>query len=133
PVILISLDSSKECGLSCPMSDSLWHYSYSILVIPVVLAEVPFVHVDPLVAPEVGAVSVISPIIVLDLVDYSSSFDSDLSEDSLPPAPELLLVSPFFCSNDSEVDSKFDPAKQRPERHESFIVHDVMVSRQRSR
>nr|GEV34641.1 hypothetical protein [Tanacetum cinerariifolium] len=83
PVILISLDSSKECGLSCPMSDSLWHYSYSILVIPVVLAEVPFVHVDPLVAPE--------------------------------------------------ADSKFDLAKQRPERHESFIVHDVMVSRQRSR
>ncbi|GKB57745.1 hypothetical protein Tco_0913931, partial [Tanacetum coccineum] len=42
------------------------------------------------------------------------------SEDPLPVAPELPLVSPFLCSDDSEADSKFEPAEQRPERHESL-------------
>nr|GEU33580.1 reverse transcriptase domain-containing protein [Tanacetum cinerariifolium] len=55
--------------------------------------------VDPLVAPEVGTVSVISPVEVLDLVDYSSSSDSDPSEDSLPPVPDLPLVSPLRSSS----------------------------------
>ncbi|GJZ06262.1 hypothetical protein Tco_0540055 [Tanacetum coccineum] len=91
-----------------------------IPVILVVPAEVPIAPVDPLVAPEVGAVSVISPTRVLDLVDYSSSFNSDPSEDSLPVAPELLLVSPFLCSDDSEADSESEPAEQRPERHGSL-------------
>ncbi|GJT36031.1 hypothetical protein Tco_0926450 [Tanacetum coccineum] len=54
------------------------------------------------------------------MVDYSSSSDSDPSEDSLPVAPELLLVSSFLCFDDSEADSESDPAKQRPERHESL-------------
>ncbi|GKG20904.1 hypothetical protein Tco_0380705 [Tanacetum coccineum] len=36
---------------------------------------------------------------VLDLVDYSSSSDSDPSEDSLPPVPDLPLVSPFGLSS----------------------------------
>nr|GEV02904.1 hypothetical protein [Tanacetum cinerariifolium] len=77
----------------------------SVSVIPVVPAEVPIVPVDPLVAPEVGAISVISPTRVLDLVDYSSSSDSDPLEDSLPIAPELPFVSPFLCSGDSKADS----------------------------
>ncbi|GKC48251.1 hypothetical protein Tco_1065973 [Tanacetum coccineum] len=51
---------------------------------------------------------------VLDLVDYSSSFDSDPSEDSLPPAPNLPLVSPFLCSDDSEADGESEPTEQRP-------------------
>ncbi|GKE95966.1 hypothetical protein Tco_1580821, partial [Tanacetum coccineum] len=104
-----------------------------IPVIPVVHAEVPIVPIDPIVAPEVGAFSVTSPGGVLDLVDYSSSSDSDPSEDSLPLAPELPLVSPFLCSDDSEVDSESEPAEQRPERHESLAVHDAMVSRWRDR
>ncbi|GJU94415.1 hypothetical protein Tco_1319171 [Tanacetum coccineum] len=66
------------------------------------------------VTPEVGAVPVISPTGVLDLVDYSSSSDSDPSEDSLPPVPDLPLVSPFLCSDDSEADSESEPAEQRP-------------------
>ncbi|GKB17431.1 hypothetical protein Tco_0851354 [Tanacetum coccineum] len=82
--------------------------------------EVPIVPADPLVAPEVGAVFVISPTGVLDLVDYSSSSDSDPSKDSLPVAPELPFVSPFLCSDDSEADSESEPAEQRPERHESL-------------
>ncbi|GJZ90940.1 hypothetical protein Tco_0662867 [Tanacetum coccineum] len=73
----------------------------SIPIIPVVPAEVPIVPADPLVTPE----------------------------DSLPPAPELPLVSPFLCSDDSEADSKSEPAEQRPERHESLVVHDAMVWR----
>ncbi|GKD61408.1 hypothetical protein Tco_1298917, partial [Tanacetum coccineum] len=92
----------------------------SIPVILVVLAEVPIAHADPLVALEVGAVSIISPTEVLDLVDYSSSSNSDPSEDSLPVAPELPLVLPFLCSDDLEADSELEPAKQRPERHESL-------------
>ncbi|GKF55509.1 hypothetical protein Tco_0165849, partial [Tanacetum coccineum] len=79
--------------------------SISIPIIPVVPAEVPIAPVDPIVAPKVGAVSVISPTGVLNLVDYSSSY-SDQSEDSLPVAPELPLVSPFLCSDDSEVDNE---------------------------
>ncbi|GJU53486.1 putative reverse transcriptase domain-containing protein [Tanacetum coccineum] len=53
--------------------------------------------------------------------------------DSLPPALELPLVSPFLCSDDSEADSESEPAEQRPERHESLIVHDAMDSRWRDR
>ncbi|GJY60265.1 hypothetical protein Tco_0460922 [Tanacetum coccineum] len=89
--------------------------------------EVPIVLADPLVAPEVGAVSVISLTGVLDLVDYSSSSDSDSSKDSLPLAPELPLVLPFLCSDNSEVNSESEPAEQRPERHESLTDHDAMV------
>ncbi|GKG60083.1 hypothetical protein Tco_0609747, partial [Tanacetum coccineum] len=85
------------------------------------------VPVDPLVAPEVGAVSITSLAGVLDLVDYSSSSNSDPLEDSLPLAPELPLVSPFLCFNDSETDNESEPAEQRPERHESLTVHDDMV------
>ncbi|GKG41924.1 hypothetical protein Tco_0473675, partial [Tanacetum coccineum] len=36
------------------------------------------------------------------------------SEDSLPPAPDLPLVSPFLCSGDSETDGESEPAEQRP-------------------
>ncbi|GKG32416.1 hypothetical protein Tco_0429926, partial [Tanacetum coccineum] len=81
-----------------------------ILVIPKVL----IVPADPIVTPEVGAVLVFSPTGVLDLVDYSSSSDSDPSEDFLPPAPDLPLVSPFLCSDDSEVDGESEPTEQRP-------------------
>nr|GEU95058.1 reverse transcriptase domain-containing protein [Tanacetum cinerariifolium] len=76
----------------------------SIPVIPMVPNEVPIALVDPIVTPEVGAVSVILPSVVLDFVDYSSSSDSDPSVDSLPIAPELPLVSPFLCFDDLEVD-----------------------------
>ncbi|GJR77693.1 hypothetical protein Tco_0090058 [Tanacetum coccineum] len=51
---------------------------------------------------------------VLDLVDYSSSSDSDPSEDSLPLAPDLPLVSPFLCFDNTEADSESEPAEQRP-------------------
>ncbi|GJX21676.1 putative reverse transcriptase domain-containing protein [Tanacetum coccineum] len=87
----------------------------TILVIPVVPAEVPIAPANLLVSPEVGAISFISPTGVLDLVAYSSSSDSDPSDDSFPVAPELPLVSPFLCSDDSKVDDEFSP-----ERHESL-------------
>ncbi|GJY17081.1 hypothetical protein Tco_0388572 [Tanacetum coccineum] len=41
-------------------------------------------------------------------------------EDSLTVAPEFPLVSPFLCTNDSEVDRESEPVEQRPERHESL-------------
>ncbi|GKD49793.1 hypothetical protein Tco_1278769 [Tanacetum coccineum] len=78
----------------------------SIPVIHVVPAEVPIVPADPLVALEVGAFSVILPTKVLDFCGLFTSSDSDPSEDSLPLAPELPLVSPFLCSDDSEADSE---------------------------
>ncbi|GKG51782.1 hypothetical protein Tco_0544420, partial [Tanacetum coccineum] len=66
-------------------------------------------------------------------VDYSSSFGSGPSEDSLPPAPELPLVSPFLCHDVLEADSESEPAKQRLERHKSLIIHDVMILRWRDK
>ncbi|GJX51748.1 hypothetical protein Tco_0278593 [Tanacetum coccineum] len=69
---------------------------------------------DLIVTPKVGAVSVVSPAGVLDLVDYSSSSDFDPSEDSLPPTPDLPLVLPFLCSDDMEADGESEPAEQRP-------------------
>ncbi|GJV93414.1 hypothetical protein Tco_1541227 [Tanacetum coccineum] len=121
PVISISSGSSEESvGSHVPQVILFGTIPTSIPVIHVVPAKVPIVHANPLVAPEVGAVSVISPIGMLDLVDYSSSSDSDPSEDSLPVAPELPLVSPFLCSDDSEADGESEPAEQRPERHESL-------------
>ncbi|GKG35575.1 hypothetical protein Tco_0440729, partial [Tanacetum coccineum] len=55
------------------------------------------------------------------------------SKDSLPLTPELPLVSPFLCFDDSEVDSESKPADQRLERHKSLVVHDAMVLRWRDR
>ncbi|GKD40609.1 retrovirus-related pol polyprotein from transposon TNT 1-94 [Tanacetum coccineum] len=86
----------------------------AILAIIPVIPKIPIVSADPIVAPKVGTVPVVSPTGALDLVDYSSSFDSDPSEDSLPPAPDLPLVSPFLCSGDSEADGESEPAEQRP-------------------
>ncbi|GJT10972.1 hypothetical protein Tco_0858014, partial [Tanacetum coccineum] len=76
-----------------------------IPVISVVPSKVPIVPADPLVAPE----------------------------DSLPLAPELPLVSPFLCFDESKANSESEPAEQRPERHESLTIHDAMVSRWRDR
>ncbi|GJU92579.1 hypothetical protein Tco_1317335 [Tanacetum coccineum] len=121
PIIFISSNSSEESVGSHVLRVILFGtIPTSILVISVVLAEVSIAPADPLVAPKVGAVYVISPTGVLDLVDYSSSSDSDSSEDSLLVAAELPLVSPFLCSGDSKADSKSEPAEQRPERHESL-------------
>ncbi|GJS17708.1 putative reverse transcriptase domain-containing protein [Tanacetum coccineum] len=101
-VISISSDSSDESvGSHVPRVILFCTIPTSITVILVVPVEVPIAPADPLVAPEVGAVSIISPTEVLDLVDYSSSSDSDPSKDSLPIAPELPLVSPFLCTDDS--------------------------------
>ncbi|GJT39413.1 hypothetical protein Tco_0939278 [Tanacetum coccineum] len=77
-------EQNGECGFLCPTSDSTG-----------TIPEVPIANTDSIVAREVGAVSVISPTRVLELVDYLSSFDSDPSKDYLP-------------------------AEQRPERHESL-------------
>nr|GEW13620.1 putative reverse transcriptase domain-containing protein [Tanacetum cinerariifolium] len=117
PIISISSNSSKESVGSHATRVILFR---TIPAIIPVIPEVPIAPTDPIVTLEVGAVSVISPIEVLDLVDYSSSFDSDPSEDSLPVALELPLASPFLCTDDSERDTEFKFAEQRPERHESL-------------
>ncbi|GJS43532.1 putative ribonuclease H-like domain-containing protein [Tanacetum coccineum] len=130
PIISILSDSSKESVGSHVLRVILFGtIPTSIPVIPVVSTEVPIALADPLVAPEVGAVFVISPTGVLDLVDYSSSFDSNPSEYSLPVTPELPLVSPFLCSDDSEADNESEPADQRARgmsllhHHLSFHLH----------
>ncbi|GKC07720.1 hypothetical protein Tco_0999330 [Tanacetum coccineum] len=110
PVIPILSDSFEESvGSHVPRVILFGAIPAIIPVIPGVPAEVPIVPADLVVAPEVGAVSVTSPARVLDLVDYSSS-DSDPSEDSLPPALELPLVSPFLCSDDSEAGQPSSPS-----------------------
>ncbi|GJU23301.1 putative reverse transcriptase domain-containing protein [Tanacetum coccineum] len=111
PIISISSDTSE---------DSVGSHAPQVIlfgVIPViipVMPEVLIVPTDPIVTPEVGAVLVVSPVRVLDLVDYSPYSDSDSSEDYLPPAPDLPLVLPFLCSGDSETDGESEPAEQRP-------------------
>ncbi|GKE05094.1 hypothetical protein Tco_1397112, partial [Tanacetum coccineum] len=96
PIISISSDSSKKSVSSHAPRVILFG---AIPAIIPVIPEVPIVPVDPIVSPEEGTVSVVSPTEVLDLVDYSSSFDSDPSEDSLPPVPDLPLVLPFGSSS----------------------------------
>ncbi|GKC14402.1 hypothetical protein Tco_1011184, partial [Tanacetum coccineum] len=121
PIISISSDSSEESVGSHASRVILFGTILAIIPdIPVVPAEVPIAPADLIVTPEVRAISFISPTGVLDLVDYSSSSDSDPSEDSLPVVPELSLVSPFLCFDDSKADSESEPAKRRPERHESL-------------
>ncbi|GKE90491.1 hypothetical protein Tco_1567966, partial [Tanacetum coccineum] len=107
-----------ECGFSCPRVILFGAILAIILVIP----EVPIIPADPIVTPEVRTVSVVSPAWVLDLVDYSPSSDFDPSEDSLPPAPYLPLVSPFLCFDDSKADGESEPAEQRPvsSSHDTF-------------
>ncbi|GJW81926.1 hypothetical protein Tco_0145901 [Tanacetum coccineum] len=110
PIISISSDLSEESvGSHAPRVILFGVIPTIIPVIP----EIPIVPADPIVALEVGTVSVVSPTGVLDLVDYSSFSDSDPSEDSLPLVPDLLLVLPFLCSDDSELDTKI------PKRHVS--------------
>ncbi|GJW12275.1 hypothetical protein Tco_1578102 [Tanacetum coccineum] len=111
PIISILSDSSEESvGSHAPRVIIFGAISAIIPVIP----EVPIVLADLIVTPEERTVSVVSPTKVLDLVDYSSSFDSDPLEDSLPPVPNLPLVSPFLCSDDSKADGESEPAEQRP-------------------
>ncbi|GJX22269.1 hypothetical protein Tco_0226714 [Tanacetum coccineum] len=119
PIISISSDSSKKSVGS--HSPQVILFGAIPAIIPVIL-EVPVIRVDPIVTPEEGIVPVVAPTKVLDLVDYSSSFDSDPSEDSLPPVPDLPLVSPFLCSDDSEADGESKPAEQRPvsSSHDTF-------------
>ncbi|GJR51348.1 hypothetical protein Tco_1401869 [Tanacetum coccineum] len=120
PVISILSDTSEESmGSHAPRVILFGAIPAIIPAIP----KVPIVPADPIVTPEVGTVSVVSPSGVLDLVDYSPSSDSDLSEDSDPPAPDLPLVSPFLCSDDTEADDESGPAKQRP----VSLSHDTLA------
>ncbi|GJX48331.1 hypothetical protein Tco_0273521 [Tanacetum coccineum] len=95
---VISISSEESVGSHAPRVILFGAIPAIIPVIP----KVPVVPADPIVAPEEVTVLVVSPVGVLDLVDYSPSSDSDLSEDSLPPTPDLPLVSPFLCSDDTE-------------------------------
>ncbi|GKD36479.1 hypothetical protein Tco_1251988, partial [Tanacetum coccineum] len=126
PIISISSDSSEESAGSHAPRVILFG---AIPAIIPVFPKVSIVLADPIVAPEVGAVPVISPTGVLDLVDYSSSSDSDPSKDSFPPVPELPLVSPFLCSNDSKADDESEPAEvaSRPSSPSGSSSHDTLA------
>nr|GEX64788.1 hypothetical protein [Tanacetum cinerariifolium] len=79
PIISILSDSFEESvGSHAPR---VILFGTIPAIIPVI-HEVPISLADPIVAPNVGAVAVMTPTGVLDLVDYSSSFDSNPSEDS---------------------------------------------------
>ncbi|GJU30645.1 putative reverse transcriptase domain-containing protein [Tanacetum coccineum] len=88
PVISISSDTSEESVGSHATRVILFG---AIPAIIPVIPEVLIVPTDPIVTSEVGTVLVVSPARVFDLVDHSSSSDSDPSEDSLPPVPDLPL------------------------------------------
>ncbi|GKE73049.1 hypothetical protein Tco_1535090 [Tanacetum coccineum] len=120
PVVSISSDTSKKSvGSHAPR---VILFGVIPTIIPDIL-EVPIVPADPIVTPEVGTGLVVSPAGVLELVDYSPSFDSDPSKDSLPHALDLPLVSPFLCSDDTEADGESDPAEQRPYHHLMILLH----------
>ncbi|GJU81944.1 hypothetical protein Tco_1284309, partial [Tanacetum coccineum] len=112
PVISISSGKSEE---------SMGSHAARVILFGAIPAIIPVIHevlvfpADPIVTPEVGAVSVVSPSGVLDLVDYSPFSDSDPSEDSLPPAPDLPLVSPFLCSDDLRVAVGVSPCSYESE------------------
>nr|GFD48098.1 hypothetical protein [Tanacetum cinerariifolium] len=93
--LIISISSEKSMGSRAPRVILFGAIPAIIHVIP----EVVIVLVDPLVAPEVRTVLVVSLAGVLDLVDYSFSSDSDPSEDSLPVVPNLPLISPSGSSS----------------------------------
>ncbi|GJW45808.1 hypothetical protein Tco_0077454 [Tanacetum coccineum] len=89
---IISISSEESVGPRAPRVILFGAISAIIL-------EVPIIPADPIVAPEVGTVSVVSPVGVLNLVDYSSFSYSDPSEDSLTHIPDLPLVSPSGSSS----------------------------------
>nr|GEU72154.1 putative reverse transcriptase domain-containing protein [Tanacetum cinerariifolium] len=128
PVILISSDSSEESvGSHVPRVILFGAIPAIIHVIPMVPAEVLIVHADPLVVPEVGAVYVTSPVGVLDLVGYSSSY-LDPSENSLPLALELPLILPILCFDDSEADNESqwrDMVTSMPSSSSGSSSHDI--------
>ncbi|GJS58261.1 hypothetical protein Tco_0653045 [Tanacetum coccineum] len=72
--------------------------------------------------------SVVSRVILFDTIPTEIPIVSDMRTD-LPSAPELLAVSPFLCSDDSES----EPADELPERHVSLRLYDDVVSRWRDR
>ncbi|GJU71514.1 hypothetical protein Tco_1262919 [Tanacetum coccineum] len=107
---LFSSYSSEECvGFHAPRVILFG----AIPAIIHVILEVLIVPADPIVVPEEETVSVISPTGVLDLVDYSSSSDSDPLEDSLPPIPDLPLVSPSGSSSLDTLAPSSDEAFRR--------------------
>ncbi|GJU64127.1 putative reverse transcriptase domain-containing protein [Tanacetum coccineum] len=75
---------------------------------------------------KVGAVSVTSPTGVLDLVDYSSYFDSDPSEDSIPLAPELPWVFTLHKVSDDSGQTR-DRVASRPSSPPRSSPHDTLA------
>ncbi|GJW02568.1 hypothetical protein Tco_1561424 [Tanacetum coccineum] len=78
------------------------------------------IFVEVSIAPGVEAAAIASPAGMLKLDTHSSS-EADLSESSLPPVSVAPMVSPFLCSDDSELDTEM------PERHVSPTPHDAML------
>nr|GEU96669.1 reverse transcriptase domain-containing protein [Tanacetum cinerariifolium] len=97
-------------------------------IIPVI-PKVPIIPVDPLVAPEMGTVSVVLLVGVLDLVDYSSSFDSDPSKDSLPPVPDLPLVLPSGSSSHDTLAPSSKPSRKRYRSLTALVLSSTHDSR----
>ncbi|GKA46510.1 hypothetical protein Tco_0739393 [Tanacetum coccineum] len=111
PIISILFDSSKESVGSHASRVILFG---AILVIISVIPEVPIIPADPLVASDVGTVLVVSPAEVLNLVDYSSSSDSDPFGGFFTSRTRFAIGFTLLCSDDSEADGESEPAKQRP-------------------
>ncbi|GKB60733.1 hypothetical protein Tco_0916919 [Tanacetum coccineum] len=110
-IVSISSDSSEESVGSHALRVIL--FGAIPAIIPVIL-EVPIVPTDPIVTSDVGTVLVVSPAGVFDLVDHSSSSDSDPSEDSLLPTRFFHLFSPFLCFYDSSTTFPLAPVVAPP-------------------
>nr|GEX59475.1 putative reverse transcriptase domain-containing protein [Tanacetum cinerariifolium] len=113
PLISISSDSSDESvGSSIPRVILFGSIPAKIPVVLEIPIEVP-------VAQEVRTTVVASPAGVLELDTYSS-LESDPSKSSLPPIQVAPMISPFLCSDDSELGTKL------PKRRVSSIPHHAM-------
>ncbi|GKA53354.1 putative reverse transcriptase domain-containing protein [Tanacetum coccineum] len=83
---------------------------------------VPIVPAEPRVTPEWGQFQSSHLPRVLDFVDYSLLLILD-HRGFFTSVPDLPLVSPFLCSDDSEADGESEPAEQRP----VSLSHDTLA------
>ncbi|GJU53738.1 hypothetical protein Tco_1227452 [Tanacetum coccineum] len=135
PVISISSDSSEESVGSHALRVILFGTIPTSILVISVIPEVPIAPADLIVAPEVGAVFVISPTGVLDLVADSESEPAEQRperHESLTPSSEFPLAprrvshrssdrhsSPNFTSDSSSSGSSSDSLSDSSPVHSS--------------
>ncbi|GJU32108.1 hypothetical protein Tco_1175697 [Tanacetum coccineum] len=124
-----SLDRSRRCRFMpatpsprsvCTMLQEIW---CRFVVLYVYSPNEPKLRVFPPDAIQVVEIAIAPPARVLDLIIHPST------EIGPSDVPELPMVSPFLCSDDSDSDLESEPADKIPERYVSLRLYDDVVSR----